>query len=317
MHDDQLRHPEHETLTNIAAIGAGAEDPTQIGFWSVGQPASNELRSTHASIQAAIDAVEATLFPDKIPEPEPSVTPADEISNIAPQAAFAEIPEIRCHQRDGVSLSAAAPDRSGRLRGWLFAGALVGAFCLGWLGGSNSYRVLDISAALNPLTQRLKSFARLLDPKNGTATNLESTARNTTYKPSPDTQSTRKVSASGTIAPDSANRPSPSVARLAAIPLSPVSPIARENIVSPGFPPAQKDEWALPRLTPTPDTRPATIEGWTVRQVYGGTAVLEGPGGVWRAMRGDTVPGVGRIDSIVLWGGRWIVASTRGLITTQ
>lgn len=248
MHDDQLRHPEHETLTNIAAIGAGAEDPTQIGFWSVGQPASNELRSTHASIQAAIDAVEATLFPDKIPEPEPSVTPADEISNIAPQAAFAEIPEIRCHQRDGVSVSAAAPDRSGRLRGWLFAGALVGAFCLGWLGGSNSYRVLDISAALNPLTQRLKSFARLLDPKNGTATKLGSTARNTTYKPSPDTQSTRKVSTSGAIAPDSSNRPSPSVARLAAIPLSPVSSVARENITSPGPTDAQSDERVFPRL---------------------------------------------------------------------
>jgi hypothetical protein len=28
------------------------------------------------------------------------------------------------------------------------------------------------------------------------------------------------------------------------------------------------------------------------------------------------VPGVGKVDSIVRWGNRWIVATTRGLIST-
>jgi hypothetical protein len=65
-----------------------------------------------------------------------------------------------------------------------------------------------------------------------------------------------------------------------------------------------------------PETRPTTIEGWTVREVVGGTVVLEGPDGVWRASRGETVPGVGRVDSIVRWGNRWIVATSRGLIST-
>jgi hypothetical protein len=73
---------------------------------------------------------------------------------------------------------------------------------------------------------------------------------------------------------------------------------------------------AMPRLTPVADTKPISIEGWTVRYVQGTTAVLEGPGGVITAARGDIVPGVGRIESIVLWGGRWIVATTEGLITT-
>jgi hypothetical protein len=70
------------------------------------------------------------------------------------------------------------------------------------------------------------------------------------------------------------------------------------------------------KLTPWPDTRPATIAGWTVRDVTNGTAVLEGPGGVRRAARGDTVPGVGRIESIVRWGNRWLVATSSGLIST-
>jgi hypothetical protein len=70
------------------------------------------------------------------------------------------------------------------------------------------------------------------------------------------------------------------------------------------------------KLTPTPETRPATIEGWTLREVVNGTAVLEGPNGVWKVTPGQTVPGVGRVDSIVRWGNRFIVATSRGLIST-
>jgi hypothetical protein len=69
-------------------------------------------------------------------------------------------------------------------------------------------------------------------------------------------------------------------------------------------------------MLPTPETRPTTIEGWTVRDVRGGTVVLEGPDGIRTAVAGDTVPGVGRIDSIVRWGNRWIVATANGLIAT-
>jgi hypothetical protein len=72
----------------------------------------------------------------------------------------------------------------------------------------------------------------------------------------------------------------------------------------------------LPRPTPFPETKPDTVDGWTVRDVFGGTAVLEGPDGIRRAARGDSVPGLGRLDSIVRWGSRWIVVTDRGLITT-
>jgi hypothetical protein len=70
------------------------------------------------------------------------------------------------------------------------------------------------------------------------------------------------------------------------------------------------------KLTPVPETRPTTIEGWTVRDVTNGLAALDGPNGTWRVRRGDAVPGLGRIDSIVLWGQRWIVATSQGLIST-
>ena len=77
-----------------------------------------------------------------------------------------------------------------------------------------------------------------------------------------------------------------------------------------------RDLQAPVKLAPVPETRPTTIEGWTLREVINGTAVLEGPSGTWRVTRGDTVPGVGRIVSIFRWGNRLMVATSRGLIST-
>jgi hypothetical protein len=69
-------------------------------------------------------------------------------------------------------------------------------------------------------------------------------------------------------------------------------------------------------LVAAPETRPATIPGWTVVDVRDGTAVLEGPEGIRMAARGDTIPGVGRVESIVRWGSRWVIATAGGLIAT-
>ena len=75
-------------------------------------------------------------------------------------------------------------------------------------------------------------------------------------------------------------------------------------------------DWGRPS-SPAPETRPTTIGGWTVREVVRGVATLEGPQGFWKVARGDLVPALGRIESIVLWGNRWIVATSRGLISSE
>jgi hypothetical protein len=71
-----------------------------------------------------------------------------------------------------------------------------------------------------------------------------------------------------------------------------------------------------PKLVPVPETPPTTIPGWVVREVTDGTAVVQGPNGIWKVGRGDVLPGAGRVESIVRWGRRWIVATNRGLIST-
>ncbi|GJE16324.1 hypothetical protein [Methylobacterium marchantiae] len=63
---------------------------------------------------------------------------------------------------------------------------------------------------------------------------------------------------------------------------------------------------------------PAVIESWAVREVYNGVAVIEdrrhrlvevGPG--------DTIPGIGKVDSVERRGRGWAVVTKQGLITTQ
>ena len=61
--------------------------------------------------------------------------------------------------------------------------------------------------------------------------------------------------------------------------------------------------------------RPATVEGWMLRDVYGGVALLEGrAGGLREVAPGEFVPGVGEIRSIERRGRGWVVVTSRGII---
>nr|WP_245496732.1 hypothetical protein [Lichenibacterium ramalinae] len=61
--------------------------------------------------------------------------------------------------------------------------------------------------------------------------------------------------------------------------------------------------------------RVATVEGWMLRDVYGGVALLEGRhGGLREVAPGEFVPGVGEIRSIERRGRGWVVVTSRGLI---
>src|SRR5512143_3189465 len=88
-----------------------------------------------------------------------------------------------------------------------------------------------------------------------------------------------------------------------------ISMPVRQNTSSP---PLQSDT----KLTPTPETNPKTIEGWTLREVTNGTAVLQGPTGIVRVTLGDTVAGLGKVTAIVRWGKGWVVATSAGYCTS-
>jgi hypothetical protein len=74
-------------------------------------------------------------------------------------------------------------------------------------------------------------------------------------------------------------------------------------------------------VTPTAQTElrrePTVIKRWRVREVLNGTALLEGPDGLIGVSRGQMVPGVGRVESILGAGNRWVVATSKGVITSN
>lgn len=60
-----------------------------------------------------------------------------------------------------------------------------------------------------------------------------------------------------------------------------------------------------------------TVEGWVLRDVYDGGAVIVGRAGTFEVYAGDPVPGLGRVDAIRRQDGRWVVVTSRGLIVAR
>ncbi|MEA2881341.1 MAG: hypothetical protein QOH32_560 [Bradyrhizobium sp.] len=76
---------------------------------------------------------------------------------------------------------------------------------------------------------------------------------------------------------------------------------------------------AAPGPVPVPAPKPEvarlpTVEGWVLRDVANGSALIEGRQGIFEVYAGDPIPGLGRIDAIRKQDGRWVVVTSRGLI---
>ncbi len=63
--------------------------------------------------------------------------------------------------------------------------------------------------------------------------------------------------------------------------------------------------------------RPHLLEDWVVRDVYEGVALVEGPQGAIEVMRGESIPGAGRVEAIERKNGRWIVVTSRGVVRSS
>lgn len=59
------------------------------------------------------------------------------------------------------------------------------------------------------------------------------------------------------------------------------------------------------------------VPGWTVRRVLNGIALIESRDGLVEAEPGDHLPGLGRVQDIKRENGRWVVVTSRGLVTSR
>jgi hypothetical protein len=97
---------------------------------------------------------------------------------------------------------------------------------------------------------------------------------------------------------------------------APAAPAAPKEVTGSVTPPA-----TAAQASATPPKvevgRLPTVEGWTLRDVANGGALIEGRQGVYEVYAGDPVPGLGRVDAIRRQDGRWVVVTSKGLIVAR
>jgi hypothetical protein len=71
---------------------------------------------------------------------------------------------------------------------------------------------------------------------------------------------------------------------------------------------------AASQAKPASASPSGAVEGWILRDVQRGTALIEGRMGLIEVDQGDVVPGLGRIEAIRKQDGRWVVVTSKGMI---
>ena len=79
---------------------------------------------------------------------------------------------------------------------------------------------------------------------------------------------------------------------------------------------------AAPAPAPAAPSKPETarlptVEGWVLRDVANGSALIENRRGMYEVYAGDPIPGLGRVDAIRKQDGRWVVVTSKGLIVAR
>jgi hypothetical protein len=118
-------------------------------------------------------------------------------------------------------------------------------------------------------------------------------------------------------------RATPAAAPVAAAATPAVSSVAKETTGSIGSASAQQQAAAQPPKTEakveakTEVGRLPTVEGWVLRDVAYGSALIDSRRGTYEVYAGDMIPGLGRVDAIRRQDGRWVVVTSRGLIVAR
>ncbi|UGY12098.1 hypothetical protein [Bradyrhizobium septentrionale] len=108
---------------------------------------------------------------------------------------------------------------------------------------------------------------------------------------------------------------SETVDKLRATPQTTVAAATPVREVTGSVPPATA---AAAPAAPKPEVgRMPVVDGWSLRDVGNGGALIEGRGGIYEVYAGDPVPGLGRVDAIRKQDGRWVVVTSKGLIVSR
>jgi hypothetical protein len=105
-------------------------------------------------------------------------------------------------------------------------------------------------------------------------------------------------------------RAQPAPAAVAAAPKDVTGSIAPPATVAAAAP--------VPLPAPKPEiARLPTVEGWVIRDVGNGGALIESRRGIFEVYAGDSIPGLGNIDAVRKQDGKWVVVTSKGLIVAR
>jgi hypothetical protein len=107
-------------------------------------------------------------------------------------------------------------------------------------------------------------------------------------------------------------------AAAASAPAAAAQPAAARDVTGSVSPPATTAAATPAVAAPKPEVgRLPTVEGWVLRDVSNGGALIESRRGLYEVYAGDPVPGLGRVDAIRRQDGRWVVVTSKGLIVAR
>jgi hypothetical protein len=71
-------------------------------------------------------------------------------------------------------------------------------------------------------------------------------------------------------------------------------------------------------IAPKQQDRPAVVNGWVLREVFRGGAMVENDRmGMFEVVPGANLPGLGKVETIRRQDGRWVVVTPKGFIVSQ
>jgi hypothetical protein len=64
-------------------------------------------------------------------------------------------------------------------------------------------------------------------------------------------------------------------------------------------------------------SKAAIVNGWILRDIYHGRALVESRTGLYEVAPGGNLPGIGKVETITQQNGRWVVVTPKGLIVSM
>lgn len=289
-----------DTLPESRSQAKPREKPKELGACVV-----HDLSSQEAAQPSSLETTEnAPSEPDTLsklsaegfPKPGQEAPPIDEVDAASPESAWNG--EIRIDKQDRVDFLSATRSRPKRyLTATVIGSVVLSGLSLGLGWFTQSTHFFAATTPNKPVSSRCA-----VDSEQGKNCAAQNSGR--LDNPAP----TRNAAKDANSISLPTRQATPSVRTAVSLP-------TKQNVLP--VPTAVVPAKLSAAPVAVPETGPPTIKGWMVRNVIGRTAVLEGPNGIRNVRRGDEVSGLGKIEDIMRWGKWWIVATERGLISTQ